>query len=92
MQHGTIPIMIAAALEHRELVEILFTRTKPIASLPNWSIDGIINTMKHLPLKAQVSNFFLFNFLHDLLELINCSMFSNLDYTVINCVYHTIEQ
>ncbi|CAL4891181.1 unnamed protein product [Urochloa decumbens] len=51
--HGRIPIMIAAALEHRELVEILFTLTKPIASLPNWSVDGIIDTMKYLPLKAQ---------------------------------------
>ncbi|KAF8733381.1 hypothetical protein HU200_014988 [Digitaria exilis] len=53
MQHGRIPIMIVAALGDRELVEILFPRTKPIASLPNWSVDGIIDTMKYLPLKAQ---------------------------------------
>ncbi|TVU06249.1 hypothetical protein EJB05_49451 [Eragrostis curvula] len=51
--HGRIPIMIAAAREDHELVEILFPRTKPIASLPNWSVDGIIDTMKYLPLKAQ---------------------------------------
>lgn len=51
--------MIAAALDHHELVEILFPRTKPIASLPKWSVDGIIDTMKYLPLKAQVCNSFL---------------------------------
>ncbi|TVU06186.1 hypothetical protein EJB05_49385, partial [Eragrostis curvula] len=53
VEHGRIPIMIAAAREDHELVEILFPRTKPIASLPNWSVDGIIDTMKYLPLKAQ---------------------------------------
>lgn len=58
--------MIVAALGDRELVEILFPRTKPIASLPNWSVDGIIDTMKYLPLKAQVCNLFLSNFEHNL--------------------------
>jgi hypothetical protein len=29
-------------------------RTKPIASLPDWRVNGIINTMKYMLLKAQV--------------------------------------
>lgn len=48
--------MIAAAFGHRELVEILFPWTKLIASLPNWSVDGIINTVKCMLLKAEVCN------------------------------------
>ncbi|KAJ1266225.1 hypothetical protein BS78_08G135000 [Paspalum vaginatum] len=45
---GKIPIMHAAASEKRELVEILLPWTKPIPSLPDWSVDGIVRTMKHL--------------------------------------------
>uniref|UniRef100_A0A0D3HWG6 Uncharacterized protein n=1 Tax=Oryza barthii TaxID=65489 RepID=A0A0D3HWG6_9ORYZ len=44
--HGRIPIMMAAARGQRELVEILFPRTKPIPCLPDWSVDGIIRTMR----------------------------------------------
>lgn len=54
MQEGKIPIMIAAACEQRELVEILLPRTKPIPSLPDWSIDGIIRTIKYLQSKPRV--------------------------------------
>ncbi|XP_047050229.1 ankyrin-1-like [Lolium rigidum] len=43
-QHGAIPIKVAAARGQRELVEMLFPRTKPIPSLPVWSVDGIMNT------------------------------------------------
>ncbi|KAL6622582.1 hypothetical protein ACP70R_032461 [Stipagrostis hirtigluma subsp. patula] len=50
--HGRIPIMYAEACRRRELVEILFPRTKPIPSLPDWSVDGIIRTMKDAPFKA----------------------------------------
>ncbi|TVU00350.1 hypothetical protein EJB05_54245 [Eragrostis curvula] len=51
--HGRIPIMYAAGSGHRELVEILFPRTKPIPSVPNWSVDGIIGTVKYVPINAQ---------------------------------------
>uniref|UniRef100_A0ACD5V829 Uncharacterized protein n=1 Tax=Avena sativa TaxID=4498 RepID=A0ACD5V829_AVESA len=43
-QHGAIPIEVAAARGRRKLVEILFPGTKPIPSLPDWSVDGIIRT------------------------------------------------
>ncbi|XP_039840121.1 stress-induced-phosphoprotein 1-like isoform X1 [Panicum virgatum] len=44
---GKFPIMLAAAHEHRELAEILFPRTKPIPSMIDWSVDGIIRAMKY---------------------------------------------
>ncbi|CAN6352275.1 unnamed protein product [Urochloa humidicola] len=52
---GKFPIMLAAAHEQRELVNILFPRTKPIPSIPEWSVDGIIRTMKYLPLEPRES-------------------------------------
>ncbi|CAN6348358.1 unnamed protein product [Urochloa humidicola] len=51
--YGKIPIMIAAAHEQRELVEILLPRTKPIPSIHDWSIDGIIRTMKYQQFEPQ---------------------------------------
>ncbi|KAL6847065.1 hypothetical protein ACP4OV_022918 [Aristida adscensionis] len=45
-EDGRTPIMFAAARGRRELVEILFPWTKPIPSIPDWSVDGIIRTMK----------------------------------------------
>lgn len=45
MQDGKIPIMCAAGHAHRELVEILFPKTRPIPSVPDWSIDGIMRTI-----------------------------------------------
>ncbi|WVZ91129.1 hypothetical protein U9M48_037341 [Paspalum notatum var. saurae] len=50
---GTFPIMAAAAKEHRELVEILFPRTRPIPDVPDWSIDGIIFTVKYRRFQPQ---------------------------------------
>ncbi|KAF0890046.1 hypothetical protein E2562_036422 [Oryza meyeriana var. granulata] len=52
-EHGRIPIMVAAALGQRELVEILFPRTKPIPCLPYWSVDGIIRTMRSTSIEPQ---------------------------------------
>ncbi|CAN6352271.1 unnamed protein product [Urochloa humidicola] len=46
------PIVVAAVHGRRDLVEILFPWTKPIASLPDWSIDGIIIGVKYLFSKA----------------------------------------
>uniref|UniRef100_A0ACD5XMN1 Uncharacterized protein n=1 Tax=Avena sativa TaxID=4498 RepID=A0ACD5XMN1_AVESA len=57
-EHGAIPVEIAAVHGRRDLVEVLFSRTKPITSLPDWSIDGIIRTVNspHMdPLQAAVS-------------------------------------
>uniref|UniRef100_A0ACD5XM18 Uncharacterized protein n=1 Tax=Avena sativa TaxID=4498 RepID=A0ACD5XM18_AVESA len=42
---GVIPIEQAAVRRRRDLVEVLFTRTKPIPSLPDWSVNGIIRTV-----------------------------------------------
>jgi hypothetical protein len=42
--------MQAAAHERHEIVEILLPHTNPIPSLlPDWSVGGIISTMKTLP-------------------------------------------
>jgi hypothetical protein len=50
MQYGRFPIMQAAAHERHEIVEILLPHTNPIPSLlPDWSVGGIISTMKTLP-------------------------------------------
>ncbi|CAN6334840.1 unnamed protein product [Urochloa humidicola] len=46
-EDGRFPVMLAAAHDHRELVEILFPRTKPIPAMHDWSVDGIIRTMKY---------------------------------------------
>ncbi|TVU50870.1 hypothetical protein EJB05_02262 [Eragrostis curvula] len=50
-EYGKIPIMVVAAWGPRKLVEILFSWTKPIPSLPDWNVDAIIRAMK---LKAKV--------------------------------------
>jgi hypothetical protein len=50
MQNGRLPIMLAATCEKRELVEILLPQTKPIPSVPDWSVDGIIRAMKLIQL------------------------------------------
>ena len=54
MQFGKNPIMYAARVERRDLVEILFPHTKPIASLPNWNVDGIISTVKDVAFETKV--------------------------------------
>ncbi|KAF8733376.1 hypothetical protein HU200_014983 [Digitaria exilis] len=52
-EDGKIPIMFAAVHGHRELVEILFPKTRPIPSVPDWSVDGIIRSMKFPRFEAQ---------------------------------------
>ncbi|CAN6343675.1 unnamed protein product [Urochloa humidicola] len=52
-EFGENPLMQAARSGQRDLVEILFPQTKPIASLPNWSIEAIIATMKYMPFKLK---------------------------------------
>ena len=47
--------MYAAVNEQRELVEILFPKTRPIPFIPDWSVDGIIRSMKYLRFVVQVS-------------------------------------
>jgi hypothetical protein len=54
MQCGNLPIMLAAAHEQHELVNILLPLTKPIPSIPDWNPDGIIRTMKYLRLEPHV--------------------------------------
>lgn len=52
-EHGKTLIKLAAARGQREIIEILFPRTKPIPSLPDWSVNGIIRTMKSPHMKPQ---------------------------------------
>ncbi|CAN6356868.1 unnamed protein product [Urochloa humidicola] len=52
-EDGKVPIMWAGGHGNRELVEILFPRTKPIPSIPDWSVDGILRATKYLHLEAQ---------------------------------------
>ncbi|CAN6361702.1 unnamed protein product [Urochloa humidicola] len=52
---GKNPIMHAAENRRRDLVEILFPHTKAITFVPNWSVDGIISFMKHVPSMAMGS-------------------------------------
>lgn len=59
MKDGKIPIMWAAGHGNRELVELLFPLTKPVPSVPDWSVNGIIRAMKYLHLEAQVFKWFL---------------------------------
>ncbi|XP_047050043.1 ankyrin repeat, PH and SEC7 domain containing protein secG-like [Lolium rigidum] len=56
-EHGAIPVEIAAVHGRRDLVEVLFSKTKPVPSLPDWSVDGIIRTVNSpdIPLQAAVS-------------------------------------
>ena len=54
MQFGETPIMCAACSGRRDLVEILFPHTKPVASVPDWSVEGIINTTKSMPFQTTV--------------------------------------
>ncbi|TVU06261.1 hypothetical protein EJB05_49463, partial [Eragrostis curvula] len=46
---GENPIIYAGRDGRRDLVEILFPHTKPVTYVPNWSVDGIICTMKDAP-------------------------------------------
>ncbi|XP_073355955.1 uncharacterized protein [Aegilops tauschii subsp. strangulata] len=50
--HGAIPIELAADSDRHKLVQILFPRTKPIKSLPDWSVDGIIKTVNSPKINA----------------------------------------
>ncbi|CAL4898074.1 unnamed protein product [Urochloa decumbens] len=55
-EDGKVPIIWAGGHGNRELVEILFPRTKPIPSIPDWSVDGIIRatpSFLYLHLEAQ---------------------------------------
>ncbi|CAL4898070.1 unnamed protein product [Urochloa decumbens] len=52
-EYWRYPIVHAACKGRRDLVEILFPHTKPIALLPNWSVDGIITTTDSLPSRAK---------------------------------------
>ncbi|KAM3207144.1 hypothetical protein ACQJBY_062388 [Aegilops geniculata] len=45
-EHGAIPVEQAAVHGRRDLVEVLFPMTEPIPSLIDWSVDGIIRTVK----------------------------------------------
>lgn len=66
IQHGKTLIKLAAARGQREIIEILFPRTKPIPSLPDWSVNGIIRTMKSPHMKPQVCKLFLTSFQYNL--------------------------
>ncbi|KAL6622580.1 hypothetical protein ACP70R_032459 [Stipagrostis hirtigluma subsp. patula] len=54
-EDGKTPIMLAATDEQRELVEILLPWTKPVPFVPDWSVDGIIRTVKYVRFGPQDS-------------------------------------
>jgi hypothetical protein len=47
--------MYPAVNGNRELVEILFPKTRPVPSLPDWSVDGIIRSIAYPFFKPQVT-------------------------------------
>ncbi|KAF8692214.1 hypothetical protein HU200_039817 [Digitaria exilis] len=55
-EDGKIPIMFAAFHKQHELVEILFPLTRPTPSLPDWSIDGVIRGMEHIPFEPRITD------------------------------------
>lgn len=71
--------MCAGAHGKRELVEILFPWTKPIPSMPEWSVDGIIRGMRYLRFEAQVFKWFpmgtTFSDKTALAHSINCNIY-----------------
>nr|CAN69337.1 hypothetical protein VITISV_032631 [Vitis vinifera] len=54
-EDGQKAIQVAAARGNRGVVEILFPLTSPIQSVPEWTIDGIIEHMQSEMGKQQVS-------------------------------------
>ncbi|KAM0824149.1 hypothetical protein ACQ4PT_070401 [Festuca glaucescens] len=52
-EDGEIPIQLAAKRGDRGLVEVLFSKTNPVPSLPYWSVDGIIRMMKSPLIRRQ---------------------------------------
>ncbi|CAN6348362.1 unnamed protein product [Urochloa humidicola] len=46
------PIVVAAVHDRRDLVEVLFPWTKPIACVPDWSVDGLMINVKYMFVKA----------------------------------------
>lgn len=85
MQHGKISIIHAAECGRRELVEILFPHTRPVPSLPDWSVDGIIETTKYMPFRTVVCNVMDFSITLTVLEFIVWSMFAKLDCSSSLC-------
>ncbi|XP_058105492.1 uncharacterized protein LOC131248974 isoform X2 [Magnolia sinica] len=45
-EDGVKPVQVAATRGHRRAVEILFPLTFPVQTIPDWSVDGIINYMQ----------------------------------------------
>lgn len=46
LQDGLKPVQVAAARGNKAAVEILLPVTAPIESIPQWSIDGILQHMQ----------------------------------------------
>lgn len=55
LQDGQKAIQVAATRGNRGAIEILFPLTSPIQSVPEWTIDGIIEHMQSEMGKQQVS-------------------------------------
>ncbi|CAM0873022.1 unnamed protein product [Alopecurus aequalis] len=52
-EDGEIPIQLAAKHGDRVLVEVLFSKTNPVPSLPYWSVDGIMRMMESPLIRRQ---------------------------------------
>jgi hypothetical protein len=53
-QDGAKPIQVAAARGNRRAVEILFPLTSKVETIPNWTVDGILEYMQSESSKEQV--------------------------------------
>ncbi|CAM0873021.1 unnamed protein product [Alopecurus aequalis] len=52
-EDGEIPIQLAGRRGDRDIVEVLFSKTNPVPSLPYWSVDGIIRIMESPLIRRQ---------------------------------------
>lgn len=60
LQDGTKPIQVAAASGSREAVEALLPVTERIQSVPEWSVDGVIEFVQSEYKREQVLNLWFF--------------------------------
>ena len=51
---GEKPIQVAAARGNRQATEILFPLTSKVETIPNWTVDGILEYMQSEHNKEQV--------------------------------------
>ncbi|GFP99769.1 ankyrin-1, partial [Phtheirospermum japonicum] len=69
-EDGWKPIQVAAARGNKVVIEILFPVTSALASVPDWSVDGILQHMQRESGRSEVPDTLLFYILKSLLHLV----------------------